>query len=102
MIFDSMSYADRYREELKPAVSLGIGASLDFVAGRVRRAPRWVSSAGFEWLFRLVQEPGRLLRRYATSNARFAFLVAAEWLRRRRRAPRKPRGAGPAGDRAAG
>src|SRR5207248_10162946 len=42
-------FVDRYREQLGPIVSLGIGASLDLVAGRVRRAPAWVSRAGFEW-----------------------------------------------------
>ena len=82
--------------------AMGVGGAIDVMAGETRRAPMWMQRLGLEWLFRLVQEPGRLLRRYATSNARFAFLVAAEWLRRRRRAPRKPRGAGPAGDRAAG
>jgi N-acetylglucosaminyldiphosphoundecaprenol N-acetyl-beta-D-mannosaminyltransferase len=38
---------------LRPAVALGVGASIDFLAGRARRAPRWISSAGLEWLFRL-------------------------------------------------
>ena len=65
-------FADRYREQLGPVVSLGIGASLDFVAGRVRRAPAWVSRAGFEWLFRMAQDPRRLARRYLLDDPRFA------------------------------
>jgi N-acetylglucosaminyldiphosphoundecaprenol N-acetyl-beta-D-mannosaminyltransferase len=68
-------FIDRYRADLKPAVSLGIGASLDFVAGRVRRAPRWVSSAGLEWLFRLAQDPRRLARRYLVDDPRFAAIL---------------------------
>jgi N-acetylglucosaminyldiphosphoundecaprenol N-acetyl-beta-D-mannosaminyltransferase len=65
-------FIDRYRERLLPVVSLGIGASLDFVAGRVRRAPAWVSRAGLEWLFRLSQDPKRLARRYLVDDPRFA------------------------------
>ena len=67
-------FVDRYREQLGPVVSLGIGASLDFVAGRVRRAPAWVSRAGFEWLFRLAQDPRRLARRYLVDDPRFAAI----------------------------
>ncbi len=47
-----------------PAVGLGIGATLDFVAGKVERAPKWWSDHGLEWLFRLYKEPKRLWRRY--------------------------------------
>jgi N-acetylglucosaminyldiphosphoundecaprenol N-acetyl-beta-D-mannosaminyltransferase len=65
-------FIDRYRERLLPMVSLGIGASLDFVAGRVRRAPAWMSRAGFEWLFRLSQDPKRLARRYLVDDPCFA------------------------------
>jgi len=67
-------FVDRYREQLGPIVSLGIGASLDFVAGRVRRAPAWVSRAGFEWLFRMAQDPRRLARRYLLDDPRFAAI----------------------------
>jgi N-acetylglucosaminyldiphosphoundecaprenol N-acetyl-beta-D-mannosaminyltransferase len=52
------------RERLTPAVTLGIGATLDFIAGTVRRAPRWMSRAGLEWLYRLGQDPKRMAMRY--------------------------------------
>lgn len=45
-------------------VLLAFGAVVDFLAGRVRRAPRWVSGAGLEWAWRLILEPRRLARRY--------------------------------------
>ncbi len=45
-------------------VCVGVGATIDFLAGQVRRAPRWMQKTGTEWLFRLAQEPRRLLRRY--------------------------------------
>jgi len=75
----------RRRDALAPAVLLGVGASLDFVAGRVRRAPRWVSRAGLEWLWRLAREPRRLARRYLVEGARFAAILWRELRARRRR-----------------
>lgn len=54
----------RHAAAIAPAITIGLGASLDFVAGAVSRAPRWMSDAGLEWLYRLVQEPGRLAHRY--------------------------------------
>ena len=57
------------------AFAMGVGGTFDVLAGRVRRAPLVVQKAGFEWAWRLGQEPGRLGRRYLTSNGRFALLV---------------------------
>jgi bacterial polymer biosynthesis proteins, WecB/TagA/CpsF family len=57
------------------AVMLGVGAAFDFHAGRVRQAPVWMQRAGLEWLFRLVQEPRRLWRRYLKHNPRFLLLA---------------------------
>lgn len=54
----------RHWQTLSPAVCIGVGASLDFLAGQATRAPRWVSQLGLEWLFRLIQEPRRLCHRY--------------------------------------
>jgi N-acetylglucosaminyldiphosphoundecaprenol N-acetyl-beta-D-mannosaminyltransferase len=66
--------------EVRPAVAIGIGAGLDFLTGKHRKAPRWVSRAGFEWAFRLLQEPRRLWRRYLVESPRFALVVLATWL----------------------
>ncbi len=66
---------DRMREQLRPAVALGIGASLDFVAGTVKRAPRWMSKAGLEWSYRLAQEPGRMWRRYLVNDPKFLLIL---------------------------
>ncbi len=71
-------FASRIREQVKPAVMLGIGASIDFVAGTARRAPRWISSVGFEWLYRLAQEPGRLWKRYLVRDPKFLAIVAMQ------------------------
>jgi N-acetylglucosaminyldiphosphoundecaprenol N-acetyl-beta-D-mannosaminyltransferase len=68
-------FIDRARGKLGPAVSLGIGASLDFMAGRVPRAPRWMSRSGLEWLYRLGKEPRRLWRRYLVEDPKFAAIL---------------------------
>jgi N-acetylglucosaminyldiphosphoundecaprenol N-acetyl-beta-D-mannosaminyltransferase len=73
----------RHRARLGAAVCVGIGASLDFVAGRVQRAPRWISRSGLEWAYRLGREPRRLWRRYLVDDPRFARILWRE-LRSRR------------------
>lgn len=51
-------------QRLAPSVLLGIGASLEFIAGRLRRAPPWMSKMGAEWIYRISQDPRRLAHRY--------------------------------------
>ena len=58
----------RFEEEYRPAVGIGVGSSLAFYAGEVSRAPRWLSSLGGEWLYRLLREPRRLWRRYLVED----------------------------------
>lgn len=65
----------RNRERLRPAVLVGVGGTLDFLAGRIPRAPRWISRSGLEWLFRLALEPRRLARRYLVDDPRFAAIL---------------------------
>jgi N-acetylglucosaminyldiphosphoundecaprenol N-acetyl-beta-D-mannosaminyltransferase len=76
---------------LKPAVLIGVGASLDFVAGIQKRAPRWMSQAGVEWLYRLLQEPRRLAGRYLLRDPEFCWILARQLLSSR------GRGGGPPG-----
>lgn len=66
-----------YGHLLDVPVIIGVGGALDVVAGVVVRAPLWVQRAGFEWAFRLLQEPRRLWRRYLVTNLRFIGMVAA-------------------------
>ncbi len=68
----------RHLDDLRPAVAVGVGASLDFVAGRLRRAPRWISRVGLEWLWRLAHEPRRLWRRYLLEDPRFVGILLRE------------------------
>jgi exopolysaccharide biosynthesis WecB/TagA/CpsF family protein len=68
-------WIDEVRDALRPAVLVAVGAGIDFVAGVVRRAPRWMSAAGLEWLYRLGREPRRLWRRYLVRDPRFLLVV---------------------------
>ena len=62
---------------------LGLGASLSFVAGDVRRAPTWMRRTGLEWTWRLSQEPARLWRRYLVDGIPCAAVLFTGALRER-------------------
>jgi N-acetylglucosaminyldiphosphoundecaprenol N-acetyl-beta-D-mannosaminyltransferase len=69
-------------------VTIGVGGTLDFIAGEVKRAPLWMQRSGLEWLFRLYQQPGRLWRRYVVDMGGFGyFFIRQWWLLRKRGAP---------------
>lgn len=53
-----------HRQRLRVPLCMGVGASLDFLAGEVSRAPVWMQTAGLEWLYRAAHEPRRLTQRY--------------------------------------
>lgn len=59
----------RWYRRLAPAVLLGVGAGLDFIAENVQRAPLWMSNHGLEWLYRLSQDPKRLAHRYLVRDS---------------------------------
>jgi N-acetylglucosaminyldiphosphoundecaprenol N-acetyl-beta-D-mannosaminyltransferase len=68
----------QHRDRLNAAVLLGVGAAFDIHSGSKRQAPKWMREGGFEWLFRLFQEPRRLWRRYLIYGPRFVFFAALE------------------------
>jgi len=70
-------------------VMIGVGGTIDFLAGKLKRAPLWMQRAGLEWTFRLWQEPRRLFGRYITDLWHFGWAMAAELWRARCRARRK-------------
>ncbi len=70
----------RTLEAVKPAVSIGVGGTLDFLVGRYKRAPRWIGRVGLEWAYRLAQEPRRLWRRYLVEGPRFAGVALSTWM----------------------
>jgi N-acetylglucosaminyldiphosphoundecaprenol N-acetyl-beta-D-mannosaminyltransferase len=60
-------------------VMIGVGATIDFLAGRVKRAPHWMRRSGTEWIFRFIQEPRRLFRRYLADLWHFPRAILAQW-----------------------
>ena len=74
----------RNRGRVQPFM-LGVGAAFDFVAGTKRSSPDWVHRIGLEWLYRFVQEPRRLWRRYVVYGPLFIRLVLKQKFSRRNR-----------------
>ena len=61
--------------ELGVPISFGLGASFDFEAGNIKRAPRWMSEHGLEWLFRITQDPKRMAKRYLVDGLKIFRLL---------------------------
>lgn len=74
-------FIHQYKDQLTAIrIFLAIGATIDFEAGNVDRAPKWVSDVGLEWLYRLLSEPKRLWRRYLLEDPLFFWLIAQQKL----------------------
>ena len=71
------------RRSLSGTWWLGVGVSFSFLCGDIHRAPQWMQRSGLEWVHRLVQEPGRLARRYLVQGCPFAARLLAGAVRRR-------------------
>jgi N-acetylglucosaminyldiphosphoundecaprenol N-acetyl-beta-D-mannosaminyltransferase len=69
--------------KLEVKVGVGVGASIDFIAGNIQRAPKWMQKCGLEWFYRFISEPGRLFRRYFIDDMAFIPLAMKEILYRR-------------------
>ncbi len=74
-------WVGRYLQAMSVPVVHGVGGSFDVFAGLIPRAPVWMQKAGLEWLFRLLQEPGRMWKRYLVTNSLFIGMLAREILR---------------------
>jgi N-acetylglucosaminyldiphosphoundecaprenol N-acetyl-beta-D-mannosaminyltransferase len=66
-------------DKLNVKVAIGVGAVFNFVSGEVRRAPLWMQRVGLEWLWRIIQEPRRLWKRYLIGNTIFICLIIKEF-----------------------
>jgi N-acetylglucosaminyldiphosphoundecaprenol N-acetyl-beta-D-mannosaminyltransferase len=73
----------RIRERLDVPVICAVGAAFDFHAGRISQAPTWMQERGLEWIYRIAQEPRRLLPRYLYFNPRFVLAFARQYLSER-------------------
>lgn len=65
------------------AAMMGVGAAFSFHAGEIKQAPRWMQDRGLEWFHRLIQEPGRLWKRFLFTNSFFIFLICQKKIGRK-------------------
>ena len=69
------NFINQWHDELGVKFVMGVGGTFDIVAGVTRRAPLWMQNMGLEWLYRLLQEPRRMWKRYTTTNSQFAWML---------------------------
>ena len=69
------NFINKWQDKLGVDFVMGVGGTFDVVAGKVKRAPQWMQKAGLEWLYRVIQEPGRMWKRYLVTNSKFAYLL---------------------------
>ncbi|MDC9511384.1 WecB/TagA/CpsF family glycosyltransferase [Pseudoalteromonas sp. Angola-4] len=75
------NFINKWQDKLGVDFVMGVGGTFDVVAGKVKRAPQWMQKTGLEWLYRVIQEPSRMWRRYLVTNSKFAWLLIKAKLR---------------------
>ncbi|GAB4140323.1 MAG: WecB/TagA/CpsF family glycosyltransferase [Planctomycetaceae bacterium] len=80
-------WVHKHRDQIEAKVSLCVGATIDFLAENVPRAPLWMQRCGLEWFYRMMSEPRRLFKRYARDAWIFPRLVWKEWRLGRQKRP---------------
>lgn len=68
-------FINTYKDIINTPFTMGVGGSFDVVSGMTKRAPKWMQSSGLEWLYRVMQEPGRMWKRYLITNTQFIGMV---------------------------
>ncbi|MGL4731220.1 MAG: WecB/TagA/CpsF family glycosyltransferase [Clostridium sp.] len=68
-------FIHKYKSKLQVPVSLAIGASIDFEAGNIKRAPKWMQNSGLEWFYRLSKEPKRMFKRYLVDDLKVISII---------------------------
>ena len=75
-------FLNTYKKQLQNVnLIMGVGGSFDVIAGKVKRAPFWMQNIGLEWLYRVIQEPKRMWKRYLVGNTKFIWLVFKAYLK---------------------
>jgi len=72
-------WCDKYLDQLNTGPVICVGGAFSFAAGTINRAPRWIRISGLEWLHRLIQEPGRLWKRYLIKDSLFLYYAVQEF-----------------------
>ena len=78
-------WLERNRRNLDCGIAIGVGGTFNFIAGAVKRAPDWMRRSGTEWIYRVIQEPGRLWKRYGIGLLQFNIMALCALLNRPRR-----------------
>lgn len=73
-------FLNKYKDVMNVPFIMGVGGSFDVVSGKVKRAPVWMQNICLEWFYRTMQEPGRMWKRYLTTNIAFVKLLVTERL----------------------
>jgi N-acetylglucosaminyldiphosphoundecaprenol N-acetyl-beta-D-mannosaminyltransferase len=71
-------FSDKYSEYMQIPYTFGVGGVFDILANVTKRAPVWMQNSGLEWLYRFIQEPRRMWRRYMIGNVKFIWIVLKE------------------------
>ena len=74
----------RYKDKLKVPISLAIGATIDFEAGNIKRAPKWMRNIGMEWFYRLIKEPKRMYKRYIVDDRKFFKIALIDFIKNKK------------------
>ena len=69
------NFINKWKNQLGVRFVMGVGGTFDVISGKVKRAPKWMQHAGLEWFFRVMQEPGRMWKRYLVTNSKFAWML---------------------------
>lgn len=73
-------FLNTYKSVIQIPFVMGVGGSFDVVSGKTKRAPQWMQKTGLEWFYRVLQEPGRMWKRYLVTNTKFiGMLIKAKW-----------------------
>jgi N-acetylglucosaminyldiphosphoundecaprenol N-acetyl-beta-D-mannosaminyltransferase len=72
------NFINEWKDGLGVDFVMGVGGTLDVVAGKVKRAPEWMQNIGLEWFYRILQEPCRMWKRYTITNTLFAGMLIKE------------------------
>jgi len=72
------NFINKWQDELGVDFVMGVGGTFDVIAGKVKRAPKWMQNNGLEWLYRVIQEPGRMWKRYLITNSVYIYLILKE------------------------
>lgn len=75
------AWIEKHMAACNTTIAIGVGGLFDYYGGRIPRAPLWMRRIGIEWIFRLLQEPARLGRRYVIGNVVFLLRISQDWIR---------------------